>query len=201
MATKDTTGVKQFAQFSSLKKWEQQLILMRVDEVSFDECAEVLRQDFNKKHDASYLRALLSGTGRLYAAYMEINESMAQEGVRQAKLLAQKTSLTAITVLSQVAMGTVERVYKDKRTGKMKVRAQPVAVKERVAAARALANKYVPDRQIVETTDRSDLIPDDIKPKADKIFDDEQPTDPRHSEEINSGAGGEAGAGVPESLL
>jgi hypothetical protein len=188
MATADQTNTKQLLAFSSVKNYERRLIILRAEGKPYADLREVLRVEFHKQWTESYIRALFSAGGRLEQAYIEYNEALAAASLKEAKLLAQRASKAAIITMTEL-MGNSQ---------------EP---RLRLDAAKALANKYVPDRQVVFDGGEAETdLPDEIANAGLKLLEEaengsDHVDDPSQGEPVGATVGGGSSEEIPAPVL
>lgn len=188
MATQDATNTSQLVAFSSVGNHERRLIIMRSEGKPYAELVTVARNEFNLRWTESYIRHLFSVGGRLEQAYREYNDALAGQSLREAKQLAQRASKAAIITMTEL-MGAAQ---------------EPTI---RLNAAKALANKFVPDRQIVFDGGAGESdIPDEIANAGVALLEEaengpEQVDDPQQGQPTGEVDGGGERQEVSEAVL
>ncbi len=188
MATADSTNTKQLIAFSSVNNWERRIIILRAEGKPYRELVSVLKDEFHKRWTESYVRQLFMAGGRLEQAYIEYNEALAAASLKEAKLLAQRASKSAIITMVDL----------------MKDSNEPGI---RLNAAKAIANKYVPDRQIVfEGGEAETDLPDEIANAGLKLLEEAEHgpvtvDDVQQSESVGESSGGGSSEEIPAELL
>lgn len=178
-------NTKQLVAFSHAKPFEQRIVILKADGKPYSEIVAVLRDEFHKRWTESYVRSLFSAHGRLYQAYMEYNEWVATQSLKEAKQLAQRASKSAIITMVDL----------------MKEIHDPTI---RLGAAKAIANKYIPDRQVVVgVTGEEEELPDEIANAGDALLDELEGSDGSDQmDDTSQGepAGQDSGAGGGEEV-
>ena len=184
----DRTNTKQLLALSSVKNFERRLIILRAEGKSYADLREVLRAEFHKQWTESYIRSLFSAGGRLEQAYLEYNEALAAASLKEAKLLAQRASKAAIITMTEL-MGNSQ---------------EP---RIRLDAAKAVANKYVPDRQVIfEGGQAESDLPEEIANAGLKLLEEAENgsnplDDPSQGESVGEAVGGGSSEEVPAPVL
>ncbi len=188
MANPDSTNTSQLVAFTHVKPFEQRIIILRADGQSYAQLVEVLTKEFHKRWTESYVRHLFSANGRLYQAYLEYNEALAAASLKEAKLLAQRSSKAAIVTMMEL-MGKSQ---------------EP---RIRLDSAKALANKYVPDRQVIfEGGEAETDLPDEIANAGLKLLEEAENgpvtvDDVQQGESVGEASGGGSSEEVPAPVL
>lgn len=183
MATADSTNTTQLVAFSGVRNFERRLIILRAEGKPYAELRSVLALEFNKKWTESYIRTLFAAGGRLEQAYIEYNEALAAASLKEAKLLAQRASKAAIITMTEL-MGNSQ---------------EP---RIRLDAAKAVANKYVPDRQVIfEGGEAETDLPDEIANAGLKLLE-EAENGPVAVDDVQQGesVGEQSGGGSSEEV-
>lgn len=151
MAREDSTWVGKVRQFSALKDWERFVIVQHNEGVSWDEISVELTKSYPKvKKSVSTIRQYFSPGGSLEQANTEYLEQLAIVSLREAKQLARRASRAAISTMTALM-------------------AQSYDPTVRLGAAKALANKYIPDKQVMLTDTAESDLPEELTDQADEI--------------------------------
>lgn len=158
MATKDETNVKKLPAFSALKPHERFAVELKSDGKTYDEIVNTINAEYELAYKYNTVRGWFIAGGQLEAAYLEYITMLAEQSVREAKLKIKR--------LSSKAANTLEETMGDEYEGTV-----------RVASAKALLNKYIPDRQLVLDEVPDDELPDSITNAADEVIDGQNKVD------------------------
>lgn len=193
MANPASTNVGELSRFTTLPVLDQQVIVWRAEGHSYKQIAAGLLNEFGAKKSEETIRTWFAPGGRLEQAYLDYNQELADASVKRAKQLAQR--------LSENAIATLGDLMKETQDGTV-----------RLGAAKALANKYIPDRQVIVGATNEDDIPAELAGEGEEALSairGDTPTDgaadagePSGGDEQNADAPGSDGtpqeAGQPE---
>ncbi len=152
MATKDETNLIALPRFSTLPPVDQRAIVLRADGRTYDQISGILMSEFGLERSPITIRGWFNVNGRLEQAYMDYNQAIADATVKRAKQLAQR--------LSEQAIATLGDLMKDGNDGTV-----------RLGAAKAMANKFIPDRQVV-INNREEDVPSDLMDEGEGVLSD-----------------------------
>ncbi|HSX28921.1 MAG TPA: hypothetical protein VLE73_00010 [Candidatus Saccharimonadales bacterium] len=128
MARVDTTNTADFQRFPALSLPDQLAVQMKYYGNTHIQISTALRSVYGIKKSEHTVRGWFLPGCRLEAAYMDFVDAVADTSVKKAKLLAMRFSERAIGTLGELMTPTHDANI-------------------RLEAAKALANKYIPDRQ------------------------------------------------------
>lgn len=144
MATKDETGLGLLAHFSSLNSPDKDCVRWRYDGKTYQEISDLLLVEHDFKRSKEGVRSCFGPDGRLEQALSEYRETIADAALDEAKTLARRLSKTAILTMGEL--------MNDKHADNI-----------RLGASVAIANKYVPDKQVFVDGGHETNLPDGIR--------------------------------------
>jgi hypothetical protein len=151
MANSDnpTTVLRSFAQLSARY---QQAVVLKAQGQHHEAIASALTAEFGGSCSRNTVNQWFAAGGLLEQAYMEYSAQLADQALKEAKQIARRFSKTAIAIMVELMGPTHEPTV-------------------RLNAAKALANKYVPDRQLVFDKSLVDEnIPADLIDEGERIL-------------------------------
>lgn len=147
----DSTNTSETAGFSALKGYERRAVILRYEGKSYMQIANNLADEFAVEYSDRTIGDWFIAGGKLEVAYHELMDLMAAQSLKEAKQVIRRASKAAAATL----------------VDQLKSTADPNI---RQGAAKALLNKYIPDKQI--TLDGPGLeedLPEALSGEADKI--------------------------------
>ncbi len=184
MAKKTPPGNKELPSFSELKPIEQTCIMLKAQGYTYAEIRETLTAEKKKAPALGTLHDWFYAKGRLFQAYTEYNETMADVTVTAGKNLIKHLTKEAAVMMGQMMRKTTAND------------------RDRIRAGQILLAKYVPDKQIVlGQGGADDDLPEEIADDMDKMTkggaDDNPPADAGDGQEVRS----EGDENVPTAIL
>lgn len=177
-----SSGDNEFQRFATLKEFERTAILLRSAGKSWAEIVATINAQFGLTYAETTVRLWFTPGGNLEGAYDEYNDLMAEQALKNAKKMAKRAAEVSIT--------TMVEMQTDKHEDRI-----------RLDAAKALANKYIPDRQVqVNEPGGADDLPPELIAAGEAIVNGQSDDAPEGSETA-SGAGDSAGQDIPAELL
>lgn len=150
MSKTDKDQAKLLPAFSALKRFEQMAVTLKADGRTNEQIMNMVNNEYEMAYKLQTVKEWFYTNGRLYPAYLEFNDMLAEQAVHNAKQRLKR--------LSETAVDTLEITMSDTFEG---------SVRER--SARTILNKYIPDRQVIMDTAPVDDLPEDIRKRADVI--------------------------------
>lgn len=150
MATREETNIKKLPAFSDAAPNERFAIELRAEGKTYEEVTNTMNAEFKTAYKMGSVREWFIADGRLNQAYMEYNDMLAAESLKQARMKLKRASERAADTLLELTSSKYD-----------------AGVRER--AAGRILNKYIPDRQIIFDTDSEESIPESLGGQADKI--------------------------------
>lgn len=151
MAT-ESTNIKQLPSFSTIKEFEQMVIMLRTEGKQYAEITNTINAEYGLAYKELTVRQWLMSGGRLEQAYLEYNEALADAMVAEAKLKIKKLSSKAADTLDELMN-------------------ESVASNVRGNAAKTVLAKYIPDRQVILDEAKADDLPSVIGDAGDDALD------------------------------
>lgn len=194
MANPLETKTAPFSLYSALNGADRLAVQLRFEGRSYEAITATIKSEFGISKSENSVRGWFIAGGRLEAAYMQYTDTMSDIALREAKLLAKRLSKSAIATLGELIKAGHDDTV-------------------RLGAAKAIANKYVPDRQVVVDGGNDDDVPsqlmndmegalDDIRSAGDGKPDSDQPdADAPGSESTEAEVRERADEGLAEEVL
>ncbi len=164
-------GHKELPAFSELKPVEQMCIVLKSQGYTYSEIRDSLSADGKKAPALKTLHDWFYNKGRLFQAYTEYKESMADVLVAEGKSLIKHLTKEAAMLMGHVMRKTTAND------------------RDRVRAAQIIMAKYIPDKQIIlGPGGKDDDLPEEIADDMDKMTkggaDDNPPADAGNGQEV-----------------
>lgn len=142
-----TLTLRSFAQLSGP---HQRAVVLKSQGATHEIVAQTLQDEFQLTTTKNTVNQWFASGGLLEQALNETKEKLAEEGLREARLVLKRASLPAAV--------TLVRLLNDPN---------PLI---QLRASMAILNKYIPDRQIVPTEHIENDLPEELSEIADRIM-------------------------------
>lgn len=187
MAKDEEINTGELPQFSVLRPFEQMAVTLKAGGSTHEQIKNTINAEFGLDYGVRGVEEWFRSGGRLEQAYLEYNGAIADRAIKEARSAIKKAAPKAVDTL-------VEILGKGYETP------------SRVAAAKALLNKYIPDRQVISEGDDGEDVPDELGRAGDKVLTGEQDgqnkvDDAPEGAGANNSSGASGGETVPAQLL
>lgn len=149
MARKDETGTSKVQDFPGLKNHEKRAVMLRADGKTYEQITAHVNNEFALDYAQKTVEEWFRAGGRLEQAYLEYVGAMAASSLREGKLLIMRAMKSAAATLISGMQNPDPRIAQE--------------------AAKALLNKYIPDKQIALT---GEAVEDELPPELDLAAED-----------------------------
>lgn len=153
MANPDSTNASELPSFTVLKGHERRAVILKGEGKTNAQIAAHINNEFTLEYSDRTVQEWFIPNGRLFQALMEFNEAQAALSLKEARQLIKKaTRGAAATLISQLANPDAHIAQ---------------------GAAKALLNKYIPDKQIqLDNTFQEEDLPEELAAVADALQED-----------------------------
>lgn len=151
MATADETNTTALPSFSTIKGHERRAVILKAEGKTIDQITAHINNEFALDYSAATVKEWFFAGGRLEQAYSEYNEAMAEQSLKEGRQLIKKATRSAAAVLIRQLGPSFDPNIQQ-------------------SAAKALLNKFVPDKQVSLTGEHVEpTVPDEIAAIADQL--------------------------------
>lgn len=176
MANPDSTNTSELPSFTVLKGHERRAVILKGEGKTNEQIAAHVNNEFALSYSDRTVQEWFAPGGRLEQALMEYNEALAAVALQEARnLIKRGTKAAAAVLVDQLKPGKDEGI--------------------RQGAAKALLNKYVPDKQqMLDSSYEEEELPEELAAVADSLKGGDDGPQPVDEQGVGSADSQEAGA-------